>query len=61
MMLEIIALWWCYAMGATAALGLYAVTFLWAFDRLLTAFKVKRKFLEWVFDRGAITTRKPAH
>lgn len=59
-MLETIALWWCYAMGATAAAGLYGLTFLWAFDRLTMTFQVKKTFIEWLLDRRA-AARKPAN
>jgi hypothetical protein len=50
--LATIALWWCYAFGALAAVGLYAVGFLWVADQLVSAFKVKRAILDWAWHRA---------
>lgn len=49
-MVETIALWWCYAVGGTAALGVYGVVFMWAADKVIEAFKLKRLFLTWYGD-----------
>lgn len=52
MSLETIALWWCYGFGALAALGVYAVTFLWLADKLVGVFKVKRAIIDWAWHRA---------
>lgn len=52
MTLETVALWWCYAFGALAAVGLYAVTFLFVVDKLVEAFKVKRAIIDWAWNRA---------
>lgn len=51
-MLETIALWWCYAFGAAAALILLAVTWMFAIDKLVELFKVKRAILDWAWHRA---------
>jgi hypothetical protein len=65
--LETVALWWCYAFGAVAALALLAVTLLYAIDRVTHLFKVSRIITEWAWYRAKgyeiykpeITTPKP--
>ena len=52
MTLETIALWWCYAFGALAAVGVYAVSFLWVADQVVVAFKVKKAILDWAWHRA---------
>lgn len=54
MTLETIALWWCYAFGAAAALLLLAVAWLAAIDRLVELFKVKRAILDWAWHRATV-------
>lgn len=51
MTLETIALWWRYAFGAFAAILVLAVTALFAIDRLVDLFGVKRAILDWAWHR----------
>lgn len=51
-MLETIALLWCYAFGAMAALLVLAVTALITIDKLTELFKVKRAILDWAWNRA---------
>lgn len=52
MTLELVALWWCYAFGALAAILVFAVTALFTIDKLVELFKVKRAILDWAWHRA---------
>lgn len=59
MTLELVALWWCYAFGAVAALLLLALVGLFACDKLVELFKVKRAILDWAWHRAKGYTLVP--